>query len=221
MTALSNSLSNTGSVPDGTYEELFVIPSTGVSAKGDTTPHSINFKATTISFTTSVDNSVLVLTAPSGNSKRLIALDSNITSQSAQSSSWTDTASVKKLSETTTFTISSAGTHYISFDNSDHKLSAISLTEPGANEDSCTISSIDATVTGGVSKITISNPELSIVGSTNKVTDFNYSVYLDDSTDAAEVTNGEIAATAGTHKVTIKYGTYTVAVYDNIEVTSE
>ncbi len=127
--ALSTSLGSNTVLTSGTYAERFIFSGNDTKAKDDSGVKTISFKASRITFTTYTANATLVLTAASGNAKRLIALDEDITSQGQQSSNWTNTDTKKKLETTTTFTIATPGTHYITFDNTEHKLTRIELND--------------------------------------------------------------------------------------------
>ncbi len=211
-------MSNTGTVAAGTYETVFTLSSnTTTVAKNDSGTISVSFKAAKITFTTTTPNSTLTLVATSGQSKRLIALDEDIMAQAAQSKAWTDTDTIKKQSSTTTFTIATPGEHYITFDNSEHKLSSISLNCPKV-EALYTINSISATIVSELNTVKISDVKFGVVGSSTPIAANGYKVYLDDNTTEAAVTNGVIEnVDVGTHKVTLKYGEYTVKEY-NVEV---
>ena len=82
---------------------------------------------------------------------------------------------------------------------------------------SAIISGITATLTPETGAISISDVKLSISGSDPISITEGYSVYLDEETTPAVITDGKIAATAGEHTVTIKYGKYTVY-YDSVTV---
>lgn len=130
LVALVDTLGAGKTVNDGTYATAFTLSDgTNKSKNEGENKVGVSFKASKITFVTTTANATLVLTSYSAQSKRLIALDQDITAQAEQSSNWTDTDTVKKLSATTTFTITSPGTHYITFDNSEHKLSAIVLND--------------------------------------------------------------------------------------------
>lgn len=130
LAALVDTLGAGKTVNAGTYATAFTLSDgTNKSKSEGENKVGVSFKASKITFVTTTANATLVLTSYSAQSKRLIALDQDITAQAEQSSNWTDTDTVKKLSATTTFTIASPGTHYITFDNSEHKLSAIVLND--------------------------------------------------------------------------------------------
>ena len=212
LNALSTTLGSGKTVAAGTYSNVFTLSdNSNVKTKSENSGVGVSFKAATITFTTTSPNATLTLVSYSAQSKRLIALDQDIKTQAEQSSNWTDTDTVKKLSSTTTFTIATPGVHYITFDNTEHKLLSISLS-CAAVEDITVFSSMTATVTETDGLISVSDVKL-IPSTATSESDYmaistGYTIEVKNSSNV--VVDYSNPLSAGTYNVYVKYGSYTV-----------
>ena len=206
LAALSNTLTAGKTVSDGVYENTFTLSGGTNKTKNESGGVGVSFTAATISFTTYSANAVLTLTVYSTHSKRLVALDQNITTQAQQSSNWTNTETVKKMDATITFTISTPGKHFISFDNTEHKLSSIVLSDVVSSVNTVTVTAITADVEANESSFAVSNVKLSPnAGEAFAITD-GYTVEVYNSQNQ-KVDNSNLAA--GDYQVVVSYGKYT------------
>ena len=107
------------------------------------------------------------------------------------------------------------GVYYINFNGGNVQINNINvyvISEQEVLDISGDVSELKNTITVSSVKFTVDENNPSQIDATG------YKVYLDDDTDEATVTNGVIEnVPAGKHKVTLKYGSYTVKEY-NVEV---
>ena len=154
------------------------------------------------------------ITLSTAGSARSFGLESSL-----QKYTGTDNTVAKNSSDVIVeISVPDTGTYYINSSGGGVYINKIEVVMPDI-----TVKTMTATVVGGVNKITLSDVTLKPLDSNvaDITSGFEYEVYLDDLTTKATVTNGEITAEPGTHKVTIKYGSYTVLEVNDVVVLSE
>lgn len=160
-----------------------------------------------ISFTLNTQSTVFLAIMGGGNGDRSVFI--NQTAPGSSKASALDQTYIYATSSSQAFAsakqVLPAGTYYVQTYGGDCRIVALQVV------DTKTVSGLTATLTPETGAISISDVKLSVSGSSDPISiTEGYSVYLDEETTPAVITDGKIAASSGEHTVTIKYGKYTV-----------